>query len=265
MPPYLAVWILLLAFATSGFAVAPGQLLIAKRDLTDPNFAETVILLTKYGEDGAMGLVLTRPAGLSLARVFPEIEKAKQRRDVILRGGPVQRNAIFGLVRSKQKFSDAERIFADVHLATSRKALEQAFAEDLEAPAFRVYAGYAGWGPGQLDRELDLGAWAVLGATPEFVFDPDPEGLWRKLIRRTELSVAKVWIDQPVSTLYPSVSGITGQNEKGYSTRVPDERNPARGAYRVCASRLPGSHRGRDRRNGGGGQRNGIPLLPFQA
>ncbi len=227
-------WIVCLLFASLAARaadLAAGRLLIAKRDLTDPNFLETVILLTNYNEEGAMGLVLTRPAGLPVSRVFPEIPKAKDRTDSILRGGPVQRTAIFALVRSKEKFDDAKRVFADVHLATSKSSFDRAISTEMTASEFRVYAGYSGWGPGQLDREMAMGAWAVLVATPEIVFDPDPEGLWRKLIRRTELSIAQK-IDQPVSELYPTVSATARKIQEGRAARIPYERDLARRAFR---------------------------------
>lgn len=211
--------------------LAAGRLLIAKRDLTDPNFLETVILLTSYNEEGAMGLVLTRPANVPLSRVFPEFPKAKERSDTILAGGPVQRTAIFALVRGKEKFDDAKRVFADVHLATSKTSFEKAFSNDLKPAEFRVYAGYSGWGPGQLDRELAMGAWAVLGATAEIVFDPDPEGLWRKLIRRTELNIAQR-IDRPVSELYPTVSATAREIQERRSARIPHQRDLARRTLR---------------------------------
>jgi putative transcriptional regulator len=212
----------LAAFSAVAFAseIAAGRLLIAKRDLTDPNFAETVILLTSYDREGAMGLILTRPVNVRVSRVFPEIPKASGRRDHVLAGGPVQRNAIFALVRSQEQFDDSKRVLGEVYLATSRSSFEKAIGEEMDSSAFRVYAGYSGWGPRQLDREMEMGAWAVLGATPDLVFDPDPEGLWFKLIKRTELSIAQR-VDQPVSELYSMVSAITRKVQEGRITRIP--------------------------------------------
>ncbi len=170
--------------------LATGRLLIAQRDLRDPNFAETVVLLTDYSKQSALGLIVNRPSEIPLARVFPDLPKVKDRDDTAMSGGPVQRSAILGLVRHAGPFADAKLVTDGVWFATSKRAFEKAAAEKPGPDGFRAFLGYSGWGPGQLDGEVRMGAWRILNASAALVFDADPEGLWDRLIRRSEMPVA---------------------------------------------------------------------------
>jgi putative transcriptional regulator len=168
--------------------LAPGKFLVASKDLADPNFAESVVLLIQYGEDGAMGLVINRRSRIPLSKLFSESKQAKGRSDTAYLGGPVERAAAFALLRSKTKVEDAQKVLADVYLISTKDQLDKALSAD--ANALHVYLGYSGWGPGQLDRETELGGWHVLRADSGSVFDPDPDAVWPRLIRTTEIQVA---------------------------------------------------------------------------
>ena len=173
--------------------LAPGTFLVASRDLGDPNFSETVILLLRYDEEqGAMGLIVNRRSDLPLARVFEDVKQAKARKDMAYLGGPVEEGNVLALLKSSAKLDAEQRVFAGVYLISSKEQLEKALAEKTEPSAFHVYLGYAGWGPGQLEHELELGAWHIMAAVAASVFDDDPEAVWPRLIRRTEMRIASL-------------------------------------------------------------------------
>jgi putative transcriptional regulator len=169
---------------------AAGKLLVAQRELPDPNFAGTVIVLLEYSRKGAMGLVLNRPTDLPVSRVFREMDAAKARTDILFSGGPVERGVVHALQRSKTKIEEARLVVDDVYVVSAAEQIEKSFRAGVPASELRFYAGYAGWGPGQLDREIDLGAWVLMEADAATIFHAKPEELWRRLIRRSESRLA---------------------------------------------------------------------------
>ncbi len=192
----LAGWVLVLAStlgagaATAtgpGLQPAKGRFLIAERDLRDPNFAETVVLLTAYDEAGAMGLIVNWPTAAPAAELIPEVEGIERRSDTVYVGGPVARQLLLMLVRSETDLEQAERVFGDVHLSTSSELLRRLVSGQVEVSEFRLYSGYAGWAAGQLDRELAVGGWKVLPAESDLVFGDDPDSVWPLLIERGDV------------------------------------------------------------------------------
>jgi putative transcriptional regulator len=171
--------------------LAAGKLLVAGRELGDPNFIETVILLVHYDKESTMGLVLNRRTRVPLSRVFDDLKAAKGRTDPVYVGGPVERNGVLALVRVRPKPEGASNVFADVHLISTKELLEKTVAAGTESGIFHVYLGYAGWGPGQLEHEVELGAWFIFRPEAGMVFDTDPETLWPRLIQQTELRIAR--------------------------------------------------------------------------
>jgi len=169
----------------------PGKFLVAKRQLGDPNFQQTVILMIRYDAKGALGLVINDPTKVPLSKLFDQIEGAGSRTDLVYLGGPVQRSVVHALVRSKTKPENGTLLFGDVYVATSKSFVEQALAAAVKSDSLRVYLGYSGWGAGQLDRELEQGAWHVIRGEADAVFDAKPEGVWERMIRRTELRFAR--------------------------------------------------------------------------
>ncbi len=193
---FLILALLCALSASPGLAQAPelaaGSFLVSSRDLNDPNFAETVILLLRYDEDeGAMGLIVNRRGDVPLSRVFEDLKGAKGRKDPAYLGGPVEPDNVLALLRSSTKIPDAQRVFAGVYLISDKELLEKTLGDKAEASVFHVYLGYAGWGPGQLEHEVDLGAWHILPPDAGSVFDADPDSVWTRLIRRTELRIAR--------------------------------------------------------------------------
>jgi len=186
---WLAVGIVVLAPLLEA-QVAPGKFLIAHRSLLDPNFTRTVVLMVRYGEDGAMGLIVNRQTKIPLSRALDGLKDAKSRSDPVYLGGPVEVGGVVALVRSRAKPEDARHVFADVYLLSSKASLERALAAGAESSALRAYLGYSGWGAGQLEHEIELGSWLVWRGDPATVFDPDPETVWSRLIQKTEARIA---------------------------------------------------------------------------
>lgn len=157
-----------------------GRLAVATQGLTDPNFARAVVLLIEHDEEGAFGVLLNRPGAVPLTEALEPWAAIAAEPPVIFEGGPVQADAVLALGR--------------VHAATGRpEVLEEVELVDLAADpvlaaaayrSVRLFAGYAGWGPGQLEAELDEGGWFVVDAEPADVTSSDPGSLWRAVLTR---------------------------------------------------------------------------------
>lgn len=183
--------------------LAAGKLLVADEDLPDPRFANTVLLLIEHdAEKGTAGLMLNRRTGVPLSRLLPDLKEARGRSDPVYAGGPVGLNEIFALLRAARQPEQARRIFGDVHLISTRELLGKSLTDRVDPARFRVYAGYAGWAPGQLDREVDLGAWHIFPGDSNAVFDPQPDSLWQRLIQQTHMRMA---LSKPMHALWRTV------------------------------------------------------------
>jgi putative transcriptional regulator len=163
--------------------VLQGQLLVAAEDLADPNFIETVILLLDHNDEGSLGLVINRPTRVRLAELLPKVAGLTDR-DLVFRGGPVQPETVHLLVGGAEAPDGSRKVCEGVYASTRLEVLEQ-LASGSRASPFRAYAGYAGWGPGQLAGEMDARSWHVLPSDPEAVFAAAPAALWDLLIERT--------------------------------------------------------------------------------
>jgi len=172
--------------------LARGKFLIAPRDSQDPNFSGTVVLLIHYDDDGAVGLVINRPTKLPLSQLFDGIKAARKIDDVAYFGGPVELRDVLALCRSQKKPEASIPMFGDVYLLSTKGGLEKALSSKPTPKTLRVYVGYTGWGPGQLEHELELGGWRVLPGEEDSIFEVDPAGVWPKLIDRTEMRVARL-------------------------------------------------------------------------
>jgi len=186
IPPAVFV----LAQSTNVKDLGTGKLLVASRGLGDPNFAQTVVLLVHYNEDGVLGLILNRRTQVPLSRVLEGLKGAKDRSDPVYLGGPVEPPAVFALLRSSAKLEGAEHIFGAVYLLSSKPLFEQTLSTQPDPGVLRVYLGYAGWNPEQLRMEVELGSWFIFPADAGTVFNSDPDSLWSQMIQKTELKLA---------------------------------------------------------------------------
>lgn len=189
-----------LAQINSGARLAKGKILVAVPELGDSNFAETVVLLTEYNEEGAMGIILNRPTRVKLSELLSRLESIEQRDDPIFEGGPVERSEFLLLVRSLKPPEASHLIFGDVYLSSSADLLRRLAKETARQNApFRVYSGYAGWAAGQLEAEVEANAWYILPSTSATVFAARPEDLWEQLIRSTTLRLADALFSPPAA------------------------------------------------------------------
>lgn len=158
-----------------------GKFLVASRSLADPNFAETVILLVDYDRSGALGVIVNRPTAVALTDALPELEELRSRKDVLYLGGPVGRDRMLLLVRTANQPPQSLRVFDRVFASGSLDAVRRSMQR---GEPIRAYAGYAGWGPGQLDAEVARGDWFIGPADSEAVFTERPTTVWDDLIDR---------------------------------------------------------------------------------
>jgi putative transcriptional regulator len=166
-----------------------GQLLLASPALMDPNFRRAVVLVGVHSEEGAMGVVLNRPSEVTVSEAVPQLEQTVSEQEPVYVGGPVQPSSVVFLaefldpspagllVLGRIGFPDPDAGIDELTEATARR---------------RVFAGYAGWGEGQLDAEVDQGDWIAHSAVPDDVFTEVPEELWSRVLTRMGGSYALI-------------------------------------------------------------------------
>ncbi|GGQ14463.1 UPF0301 protein [Streptomyces virginiae] len=175
-----------------------GRLLVATPALADPNFDRAVVLLLDHDEQGSLGVVLNRPTPVGVGDVLLPWAPLAGAPGVVFQGGPVALDSALGLavIPGEEGPLGWRRVHGAIGLV------------DLEAPpellasalgGLRIFAGYSGWGPGQLEEELGEGAWYVVESEPGDVSSPDPERLWRSVLRRqrSELAMVATYPDDP--------------------------------------------------------------------
>ena len=161
-----------------------GRLLVAEPMLGDPNFDRTVVLMVQHTADGALGLVLNRPTDVAVADALPEWGAVATDPGVLHFGGPVEEQSGWCLARAHEP-ERARRVRAGGRRPRARRP--RARSRPTWRPSFhavRLYAGYSGWGPGQLEHELAQDAWFVADAEPDDPFLPDGAGLWKRILAR---------------------------------------------------------------------------------
>lgn len=165
-----------------------GRLLVAAPALADPNFARSVVLLLEHDAGGALGVVLNRPTPLGVSEVLRPWAELAGQPGVVFQGGPVALDAALALA-----------VVPGAGPLGWRRVHGSIGVVDLDAPpevlaaevgSLRVFAGYAGWGGGQLEEELEEGSWYLVHSEPGDICAPDPEGLWRGVLRRQHGSLA---------------------------------------------------------------------------
>ncbi len=160
-----------------------GVFLIATPSLRDPNFRQTVVLLCEHGPEGALGVVVNRPTEMNIAEVLPQVPVLEGQGHRVYAGGPVQKNSLLVLYRLNEEIEDAHPVLDGVYLGGSMETLERILELPSEHESFRAYMGYSGWGPGQLETEMESGSWLTMPARSQLVFDEDATQLWGEVIR----------------------------------------------------------------------------------
>ncbi len=152
-----------------------GRLLVAAPSLRDPRFFRSVILIAEHGVGGAMGLVLNRPSETSVGEAVPELASLSAGDEPVFVGGPVATESVLALAEVDDPDDASELVLGDV-----------GFVQDPEIAARRgrIFVGYAGWSPGQIEAELEEESWIVVAAEADDVFSNEPAALWSAVLRR---------------------------------------------------------------------------------
>ncbi len=187
----------------TGIAPARGTLLVARPHLLDPNFVQSVILLCEHDDaGGSLGFVLNRPSDRSLDQVLQGDHDFAGRTDRVYVGGPVSLDSLAVLHRTAG-VPGALEILPGLQVGGSAAELGRRFRDEGTPPSdARFLVGYSGWGEGQLAAELAEESWVVCPARPEWVFDADPETLWRRVLR----SMGGAWSVLPNLPFDPSLN-----------------------------------------------------------
>jgi putative transcriptional regulator len=189
-----------------------GSLLIATPALEDPTFHRSVVLLLDHDEEGALGVVVNRPTEVDVGAVLPDWQAYAGAPGVVFHGGPVDLDSALalGAVRSVVHGPSGLMVpeTAGSDLLGWRRVIGDLGLVDLDAPpelivpaldSLRIFAGYAGWGSGQLEDEVTEGAWWVVPAEPRDAFAHAPEALWRSVLRRQpgDLALLSTYPEDP--------------------------------------------------------------------
>ena len=162
---------------------ANGLFLIAKPTLLDPNFAKTVVLVTQTDDASTVGVIINRPSTLKLQQFLAPEFPTQNYRDPIFVGGPVMRQAIVAVYRSDAvPEAPAFHVLKDVYLTMHPDNIQKLLADP--KARYRLYAGFSGWAPRQLESEFMRDGWYVLPADEATVFRDSAEDVWNELVER---------------------------------------------------------------------------------
>jgi putative transcriptional regulator len=156
-----------------------GKLLVSSPSLLDPNFRKTVVLVAHHDDEGAMGLVLSRPSTVTAVDAVPALLGIPGADDPVFVGGPVQPEAFMVLAEFEDVDDAAAPIMEDLGFMPADTE-----PDDLSIKRLRLFAGYSGWGSGQLEAELGEDSWIVVDAVADDAFADDPDELWRVVLHR---------------------------------------------------------------------------------
>jgi putative transcriptional regulator len=163
--------------------------LIAGPALLDPNFWRTVVLVVEHSEEGALGLALNRPSETTVGDASSELEELIDPNELVFIGGPVQPSAVIVLAQFEDPTDAALMAFDDVGVVGSGSSVEELAVGVRRS---RAFVGHAGWGPGQLDAELERDDWILEPARTEDAFSSEPRELWQGVLTRKGGSYALV-------------------------------------------------------------------------
>jgi putative transcriptional regulator len=176
---FVLLMVALPAMAQSQAEPPNAILLVAKPGLADPNFRETVVLVTQTADASTVGVILNRPSA----------QQHAETRETLYSGGPVMREVIVALFRSERvPEASAFHVLKGIYLTMHPYNIEQLLAQ--RGADYRLYSGFSGWAPGQLESEIQRDGWYVLPASAELAFRKDTTGLWEELVRKARGRVA---------------------------------------------------------------------------
>ena len=172
--------------------LAVGKMLVATRHGTDGMFAKSVILLVRYDKTGALGLMVNHRTTMPISQALSELKVAEGHSDPVFVGGPVELGTVFALARAVRKPDGASAVAGDIYFISSKTGLEKELSEASNPSGLRIYVGYCGWGPQQLEHEVLRGSWYIFSGSQDFAFDAKPSTLWSRLISKTERQLVRL-------------------------------------------------------------------------
>jgi len=191
------VWLTGVVPARADEDLAEGNILVADRKLKDPNFAQTVVLIVTYDDQGTVGLVLNRQSEIPVSDLLSGVKAARARKDSAFTGGPVEPKSVLALLRARSGPRGAQHLAGDIWAILDQDLLQDTLTAHTSSDELRFYVGYAGWGPGQLEAEMEAGAWRVIRGGADTVFDSKPESLWNRVVRDLDVTFAKALSPSP--------------------------------------------------------------------
>jgi putative transcriptional regulator len=177
-----------------------GKILVANEKLGDPNFAQSVILIVQFDREvGTVGLIINRQTEIPVSRVFPKVKQAAK--DPVYMGGPLEITGVQALLRLPEKTNQAMHVTGDTYVTGNQELIEKSVASQIDPSKFRLYLGYAGWARGQLEAEIQVGAWSLISGDAGTIFDRNPESLWSRLNQSqiAAASLRSLWNSRPAS------------------------------------------------------------------
>lgn len=161
--------------------ITKGQLLLACKNMKDPNFFKTVVLLVEHNKEGTMGFILNHPTSLTVAEVLANHFELPEDHELVYRGGPVETSALFVLHNSPYLDMTEKPVLPGVFIGSSNEIFEKVVLSSVnnnEEISYRVFLGCSGWGPGQLNSEINRGDWLVVPSNGKNIFEKDACELW---------------------------------------------------------------------------------------
>src|SRR5579862_1604321 len=163
------------------FADEPATFLVARDGLPDPNFGNSVVLMTPSEGEGSLGIIVNKPTRIPLSKLFPDLPKLANLDDRVFFGGPVSLQSVSFVFRADKAPEDALEIMKGVYISSDNDLLRTLLGRDKPTENLRIFIGYAGWAPGQLEGEVSRGDWHRLDADARSLFERRPESLWHDL------------------------------------------------------------------------------------
>lgn len=159
-----------------------GKIIISRHNLPDPNFRETVVFMIEHNDQGAFGLIVNRKLEFPVQEALPHLDGIRARTSMLFLGGPVQKEVVLAL-HDGTEIEGGEEIIPGVFFEPSFERLFPFFLERNVAARIKTFIGYSGWGPGQLEAEMNQDTWIVLPGDQDLVFTEKSEQGWREALR----------------------------------------------------------------------------------
>jgi putative transcriptional regulator len=153
-------------------------LLVAQTELRDPTFKDSIVVVMNNIGPAPVGVIVNRPTDIAVSRLFPDLERLAQSDDKVYFGGPVEPATVSFLVRADAAPGHATEILDGVYISTDRDLLHKLLGRDKPMEGLRIFIGYSGWAPGQLEAEIERGDWSLAPADASTIFDGKPGRPW---------------------------------------------------------------------------------------